>query len=57
MLTNQKAKGCDEISTALYYDSFNDGYSNALDNLWQLVISKYNDDDKLSLEELAEAIE
>lgn len=52
-----KAKGCDEISTALYYDGFNDGHSKALDNLWQLVISKYNDDDKLSLEELAEVIE
>lgn len=50
-----KAKGCDEISTALYYDGFNDGHSKALDNLWQLVISKY--DDGLSLEELAEEIE
>lgn len=52
-----KAKGCNEISTTLYYDGFNDGYSKALDNLWQLVISKYDDDDKLSLEELAEEIE
>lgn len=50
-----KAKGCDEISTALYYDGFNDGYSKALDNLLKLVISKY--DDGLSLEELAEEIE
>lgn len=50
-----RAKGCDEISTALYYDGFNDGHSKALDNLWQLVISKY--DDGLSLEELAEEIE
>lgn len=52
-----KAKGCDEISTVLYYDGFNDGYSKAFDNLLKLVISKYNDDDKLSLEELVEAIE
>lgn len=37
-----KAKGCNEISTALYYDGFNDGYSNALDNLLKLVISKYD---------------
>lgn len=50
-----KAKGCDEISTALYYDGFNDGHSKALDNLLKLVISKY--DDGLSLEELAEEIE
>ena len=50
-----KAKGCNEISTALYYDGFNDGYSNALDNLLKLVISKY--DDGLSLEELAKEIE
>lgn len=28
-----KAKGCNEISTALYCDGFNDGYSNALDDL------------------------
>lgn len=28
-----KSKGCNEISTALYYDGFNDGYSKALDSL------------------------
>ena len=28
-----KAKGCNEISTTLYYDGFNDGYSKALDGL------------------------
>ena len=28
-----KNKGCDEISTTLYYDGFNDGYSKALDGL------------------------
>ena len=26
-----KSKGCNEISTALYYDGFNDGYSKALE--------------------------
>lgn len=50
-----KNKGCNEIRTTLYYDGFNDGYSKALDSLWKLVISKY--DNKLSLEELAEEIE
>ena len=28
-----KSKWCNEISTALYYDGFNDGYSKALDDL------------------------
>ena len=28
-----KSKGCNEISTALYYDGFNDGYSKSLDSL------------------------
>lgn len=28
-----KSKGCNEISTSLYYDGFNDGYSKAFDSL------------------------
>lgn len=35
-----KTKGCNEISTALYYDGFNDGYNKAIDD-YKLELKAY----------------